>query len=693
MKFMIFINTKGCKIFYYLSIIINIGLVGILYASLSNSDIDFLFNADELFFSSFYNDFVNNKSFDGWLIPGAPNLVPDMVLYFFLSFIFSGNIFFTFISFSIIQVFLIIFLINYIFKLIVPDNYFPIATLSNLLFSGFFISGIISKDLFIPFHLISVSYHTGAFIMTLISLIFSLKYILQPSKWSVYFLIITIILASFSDLLFIIIFTIPFIFTIFLAYRQNKRTCSYLLSVIIVSSFVGVLLVKFLSFVGVSIAGNYHLLELSKLKLSVTVFINQFIDLLFNVNVFSLIFLLSIIAFLIVRNFLYRQYYQKILYFSNQTTINYLMVYFFISVYIIIFTPLINGNYIDNSSIRYIMPVFYFCTFLLPLIVYFQFSKKDLVIKIYKYLSIIMVIIIIGFNFSFVKNNSFINNLRNIKHYYPLSAKLADSLYNQSNFNYGISTYWNAKPASIFSKNKINVLAIYSDEIKPYIHASNKNWYFSADNKTKIFNFFMTNKDFNTQIIEKRLGKPMNTLIMGDLTAYVFSPFKFDKVTHEPYFVDSNYNTPILEQYFLSCDSFKNWSNEKYEFSQEQYYSGHFSDKISKSNRFGTTFNIKWMSFITVKPTKIRITANVYSKSKNPDAHIVVHILDGENSIFWSSIRLHEIMSEKMKWKQVRATIALPVDFISANSNILVYSWVIDNSVLYFDNYKIEFLK
>ncbi|MCG6550948.1 MAG: hypothetical protein L7F77_01375 [Candidatus Magnetominusculus sp. LBB02] len=92
-------------------------------------------------------------------------------------------------------------------------------------------------------------------------------------------------------------------------------------------------------------------------------------------------------------------------------------------------------------------------------------------------------------------------------------AQCLDNLKDKYNLSFGLSDYWNSKPATIFSKKGIRLYALTKD-LKSYHWINNIDWYTGRNmpGYAKPFYNFIVVNSLDSQLIEQQFGKPTETL-------------------------------------------------------------------------------------------------------------------------------------------------------------------------------------
>ncbi len=182
MKFPGVIYRRWDLVIYLFSVLVNIGFVVFVFSGLTENQLNTYFNSDTLYLQSIYKDiFLDKSGISGWHLNAAPNFFPDMIFFFIFHKIF-GDFILASLVYSIAQYLIILLLIYHLFRFVfrvISLNYLSAA---NFLMLLFFMVTIKNGDFVFTFYLLSISYHLGAFINTLICLLFTFKYLNLEKK-------------------------------------------------------------------------------------------------------------------------------------------------------------------------------------------------------------------------------------------------------------------------------------------------------------------------------------------------------------------------------------------------------------------------------------------------------------------------------------------------------------------------------
>ncbi len=477
-----------------LFLLVNLLLLICFFCQLERIGTGNYFNSDSLYLPSIYRDiFVDGNSFKSWHLNGAPNFFPDMLVYFVIIFFSGGNLIIASFIFSLVQFFFILFLFVKIFKAILPGRsarFYSIIYLfqSLWLLEVFYFSG---NFIFVYF-LLSNSYHTGSFVMTLCSFLIVIDFLKSPTKLKLLALFVLVLLSAFSDRLFILLFFVPLIFSCLFFFRKRFWPMVQLVLFCGGACWLSTWLYDAIN------ATNYIYFFEPDLHLSVertTAAYNLFFHLakeytfdfgyrsiciyLFVVSIGGLIFILAT----------KRKKIDGILKFFVLFTLSQSMV--------VLFAPVVIGNFTGYDCLRYNIYPLYLTGLNLAVVfaVGFRFPAKVKLLSAYITLILAFFMLISGFaNFNY-------RGLQNFFSYYPETAKRLDEVAEKHGLLNGVANFWYAKSTSMFSKRGIRVVAVY-DGLFPYLPITNENWFFNQNNK---FNFVLLNNFTDTSQYKGKL--------------------------------------------------------------------------------------------------------------------------------------------------------------------------------------------
>ncbi len=530
------------KTIFAISILLNIIFIILVFANLNEHQIYTYLNSDTLYLPSIFKDlFIDKSGLYGWHLNGAPNFFPDMILYFIINAIFKNFILSMFI-FSIIQYSAILLLFYKLFKTLNINIKLIHISAANLIMLLFFFVSLITKDFVFTFYLLSVSYHLGAFVMTVLCLIFTFNYINKNDNKFLYYLLFFGTLATISDRLFIIMYTLPLLsLSILFFFKQYKKTFIKLFSTILSFTALGLIIFKILktsSYIHI-ISLSWKFLNIGNIKNSFNIMMGQHLKYISLLDLRGLIVILSMISFLIIlgilANNLYKLFKSKEI--NNSIIIETAYLLFSTSFCLIVFfMPVINGNYVSWAMLRYNIYVFYLCIFNYAYILYFFSEKKYIITKVLQTTIIIATIFLVFISIRISGKTEIKQNLTKFFNYYPTKVKNIDEAAEKNNLKFGVANYWYAKYITMFSKQDIRLYTVH-DNLCPWYHVMNENWYYKNEKgkfKNPEFTFIISNS-INKDIITKKLGIAKDTIQCdNDIQILKYEVFKYDKATRQP---------------------------------------------------------------------------------------------------------------------------------------------------------------
>jgi len=534
-----FQKTSTQKGLFILSILINLVLVVIIFATLSEKQIYTYFNSDTLYAPSVYKDlFLDKTGIKGWHLNGAPNFFPDMLLFFIIRSFFDHFIPACF-TYSIVQVLLVLILLSTLYKNIFKTISFIHLSFGMLLMTMFLFVTLINEDFVYTFYVLSISYHMGAFIMLLISLILVFKYLKSFKKKLLYYMLILSSLAIVNDRLFLILFSVPLFSLILLLFLKsdNKKQIINILVINLTSIFLGLSLFRMIENSGYIqiIKLSWKVYNFSNIIPALNIFCEQHIFYLREFDFRGIINILFLISFFFHCYFLIKNLSLAIKRKEhNQKELIYLLLFISITALVLI-TPIVNGSYVGWAILRYNIFSFYLGIFSYAYLIHKLISDSLISKKVFN----LLIPFVIFLNSFFIINQFYKKDiskgLSNFLNYHPKKVECIDKLARDEDLRFGIAEYWTAKYITMFSKENVRVYTVF-DNLKPWYHVTNKNWYFNSG-KGKFgnpeFNFVISNKLDENHILEK-LGNPIDTLECSSFRILKFPLFEFNKVTKEP---------------------------------------------------------------------------------------------------------------------------------------------------------------
>jgi hypothetical protein len=524
------------KLIFVLTLIINALLVLILFSGLSSKNINIYLSSDMLYLPSIYKDlFIDKSGLAGWNLNAAPNFLPDMMIFFIIRSFFSHFIPACF-TFSILQVVTVIILLGSLYKIVFKELNYIHLSFASLLMSMFLMAYLVNHDFVYSFYMLSISYHIGAFIMAIISMILMFKFLKTEKNLHLAILFTISLLSVINDKLYVIMFSLPvFSLLIILMLKKEKRILFIKILVVnTISLVLGLFLYRMLKLSGfVHIIGlSWKTFNFGNIIPSLKIFLEQHIFYISKFDfrgIINLLFLCSFIThiILLIKN-LIKAFKGKEF---NRNEFTYLLI-FTSFLFFTLIAPIINGSYVSQAIFRYNIYSLYAGVFSIGFLLY----KFRIPFNYLKIVLVIMLFVESVFIISKVKNQDIINGLSNFLNYYPEEVQYIDQLAKENNLKYGVADYWNAKHTTMFSRQNVRVYTVLND-VAAWYHVTNQNWFYKegkGDYGNPEFTFIITQR-LNKENISKQLGNPIDTLYCANgLEIFVFPEFEFDKKTRKP---------------------------------------------------------------------------------------------------------------------------------------------------------------
>ncbi len=526
---------------YGISFLINFLLILIVFASFNTGSLRIYYNSDTLYLASIYKDlFVDGTGFKGWHLNAAPNFFPDMSLYFIINSIF--NDFRTaYLVFSFVQYFLILFLLNALLKAINPNIKIDYLILLNLFFPVFLSVTFISHNFLYTYFLFSHSFHSGMFINALAAFIFFFKYFNSNRKVYLYLLALISLIGIYNDRLFLVIVSMPFAFIFVLNFFFFKNRRIKLSGIAIISaSIAALILFKYTKTNSVfhCIGLDQKYMNFGNVIFSFNKLFSQHYNYIKDLRLQGFISIIAIFNIIFLPVLIVKKY--KIKSFDTQNNLKQIEIVFFslmfFSIVITLFSPALNGYYLGEALLRYNIYSFYLSVFNLVVFLYLVFREKVRYVNIFSFILFALYGGIILKNFS---EKDVIKKVAEVASFYPEKVKSTDEFAAKNNLKYGLAQYWDAKYITLFSKENIRVYTVIDENLNPWFHVMNKNWYFDYEKgkyNKPVFDFIVTDK-YNTDKLNENFGPFTDTLIFDDeiFAVKLKYPVKFDRKNNKAY--------------------------------------------------------------------------------------------------------------------------------------------------------------
>ncbi len=536
------VNTS--KLFYAGSWLVNLLLAILVFGVFSEEwFFNIYYNSDTLYLASFYKDiFVDGTGFKGWNLNGAPNFFPDMSLYFIVRSV-AGNFKLAYVIFSIIQYNLLVFLLGSILKGINPKVNRNYITFFNVLFPVYLLATILHGSFQYTFDVFSQSYHNGCFINSLIALNFFFRYLTRNNRWYFIAMLVFVFVGVFNDRLFLITFVAP-VTAVFLLNLMwiKKKTIS--------KSGLWVLGTAILALITFNITKKNSVYEciglgekfmnFSNAAPSFKNMISQHTDFIVSADLRGLITILTVFSFFILL-FLFFRIAKQTSWFKRAKENTHIYWYFIIfsltSVFLTLFTPVVNGYYLGPSCIRYSTLSFFLSLFNVVFIIYYFTRYK----KSVKWQNWVIGGLMCVYGVIIVKTiiqEPVVANFKKVVTYYPEKVKAVDQFAQKHQLQYGVAGYWDAKYTTMFSKQNVRFYTVINEKLNLWYHVMNRNWYYDYDKgkyqKPEFRMVILSPEQFETT--RQIFGEPIDsTQVEAGKYIYYIPEFKYNRETKQPY--------------------------------------------------------------------------------------------------------------------------------------------------------------
>lgn len=513
----------------------------LVFATLTPQQVSVYINSDTLYLPSIFRDiFIDSSGLKGWNLNAAPNFFPDFLIYSAINFVFT-DFRVAALIYSLLQILIIALLFNAILKALSKDVGYAHLTVTNLLLLLFPLSALISGDFIFTFYIYSISYHTGAFIMAMVSLLISLRALNMQGKWNLMLLAISVFLGVFNDKLFIPAFVFPLVAVIPYLFDNEKRAIARQLLITTISftviSLVAFWGIKKLGFISI-ISTDWKMFNFSNIIPSFNVMFTQYANYIKNGTVSGVVIILTLFAFIVLSAYLFpilRQIYRDVkgrsrVRLSTQNAFA-LFAWFFIPV--VVFTPVINGSYFSPAILRFNIHAYYFGVLLTGFLLFLLFRNRKGVAN----LSGVSVVIALVLLVSIYNKRKTDVSLQPLLGYYPERIACIDSVALETQCKYGIATYWDAKLTTMLSKQGVRLYHVFPD-LKIWYHVTNKNWYYKQGkgiHANPKFRLIVMN-GFDSSKVVQVLGRPLEILTFPEMgtEVWLMNEFEFDVETRAP---------------------------------------------------------------------------------------------------------------------------------------------------------------
>lgn len=534
----------------WLSFLINIVLVMLVFARMEEFHRAMYTNSDTLYMPAIFKDlFIDKTGIKIWHLNGAPNFFPDMLVYFMIR-AFTTNFLTASLIFSTLEYLSILFLGVLVIRRVTGVKNPAYASIGVLGMQLFLYVFVLRNDFAYTYYIMATSFHAGAYVMTLVTLYLIIKYIQNTNSLNLFLFAVFSYLGILNDKLFIVMFTIPSgVLLLFLLSKNFRRTGVILLLTTVVTFILAISTYNLLNNVCksiqmISLEGKTFNLE--KVKESYIMLFTQHGWYFSPLDIRGIIDTLAIISLLISIILVIRSFtYQKIFMIKSTSQIIELFYLLFLIVHsVLVFNaPALNGFYPSPAVMRYNIYPLYFNVINFGFLLYKLnaiFQRDKLIAYITYGLALISCVLIV-FQTSKLPVAQRVKELAN---YYPEGVQKIDSIAKSHDLQYGISQYWTAKRTTMFSKQDVRLYHVVPD-LGNWYHMTNENWYYEHTRgkyNKPVFTFLLTSSLDEKVISETFKGQVLDTIPFttpqGNDVMLITEPFVFDRGSRKIKFIN-----------------------------------------------------------------------------------------------------------------------------------------------------------
>jgi hypothetical protein len=509
------------KIWFWLGILLSAGFVLIIFSDIGDTSLTWMYtNADKIYSPIIFQDiFIDGTGVRGWHLNGAPNFFPDIFCYFILMSVLREPLVTDF-AFSMLQYMGFLFLIFWLFRQIDKEKSMRYTTFFIYLMFFYLLIPVFQNRFLVTFQLLSISFHFGATIMTLLSLNFFIMYLRQRKKGALIALIIFTFLGALSDRLFLVQLLFPVLTLLVLFFNKTHRKKLLIpVAAVLLSSIAGlymfrlVVVTKLLTIVGT----GFKMFNFENIGNSWVNLMHHMKGMLVNFHAERGFITIAIIAFLAAVFYLLKNI-KPIFRGEGEPSDRlkyYLLIYIVVFMPMVFLMPVINGAYVGRAIIRFNFMALVMGSVLLPMLIMSWEKIEKIVTKILVYLLPLTSLVFVVLFIVRVANAELIAGLGHYFNFYPPRSQILDELKDTHDLKYGVGNYWHAKYATLYSQNGTRLYAVGDKYFKPSYHTTNENWYHSGGkgkHKDPVFNYLTIDGFNDTEKLVDVFGDKMDTI-------------------------------------------------------------------------------------------------------------------------------------------------------------------------------------
>jgi hypothetical protein len=482
---------KGVVQFIWISLLSVLCMFAVI-ASIKTEFIEPLINSDSLFFHIFFTDLIiEGNTLKGWDLNTTFNQFPNALLYL-AAFLLSQNPFINTMLHGLLQYslfFVALFLFYRSFKPQIPLYWhIPGIVLLHL----FFVDALLVND-YMVFSFFVLSYHYGALINFFLLLAATQYYLRKPSQRKAWIIVLLAALGVSSSILLLIMFMLPWLTAMFMAYYRKNISLKVFLNINGITfggAALGILIFIVAKNLRIFTFYPTHLFSVHNIIPSLKVMVDSYTELFTRSIPMMITGLLFLAFFIFTVIWCIRMLFSKRPGNPSLFDLDNLMMVNLGFIVLLAVVPVINGMMFEAYEIRYNFFVLIIPFINSGVIAWHYFHKsKDAIIRRVSLISLIVFSAAVAL---LILVTPVKERLDAKRQYYPDVARVMDEFMDEYPLQNGIGDYWDAKLASVFSRNDVRLRQVYHG-MDMYALASPRSWYRSQrpGDPVPVFNYVL----------------------------------------------------------------------------------------------------------------------------------------------------------------------------------------------------------
>ncbi len=497
----------------------------------SDSDLEHLFITDALYLPSIYHDIAQGAGWSGlneWLFNPAPNFFPDMGLFLALNGLF-GDLRVATYAFAIVQLVLILVLFRAIVRTSGVAHSDTGIALGIVMMSLLAMMGHWAGDFNLTFQLLINSYHTGAFVNTLLCTLLLTLWFKRKQVAHLALICLIIVLAAASDKLFWVMFVIPAVAVclVLALHGLDRRRALLSAALIILCTWAAARGLRILDQkLPMNIAAPYAYLEFDHITRSWTKLVEVYRWFLQGPPLMLWNTLLPLAmtlwaTFLGVRTLFLLPKNRPDTDAVPSVLVKLLCATFFPAV---LFAPVLNGSFDGGDSIRYNFAVYMLAPLVLGVVIG---NMRPRVAR----LLTITGMVAYGLPLLWLCAT---HDVGRVLHYKPQRVIALDAIATEQGLRNGVANYWDAKVITLFSDKGLNVLPV-SPDLAMHLQVNRESMFLrSATEDPLVFDFVIAHDQLTPGSVASVLASPVSIVQAGPVSVIRTRPWTFDPATRQP---------------------------------------------------------------------------------------------------------------------------------------------------------------